>query len=291
MYMKLMIMPNSLDMVKNMIDKYDAVMIGIENLSINMPKYYSYEEFKEMYDICKQNGKEVFVALNKNMHNKDLDYLKEIMFKLEYLDVSGIMYYDVALVNIKLENNLKTSLVWGQEHLTTNAITSNFWNSYGADYTLVSSEITSDEVLEMQKESKSKLIVTVFGHLPMFVSERHLVKNYLKTFDLKDNSEINYIENSGNIYPIIDNDLGTISYSSHVLNGINEVLKFREIGINYILLNPFLISDNDFKIVLDLFNSVNGDNIENYSKQIEEMFNTDYGFFNKETIYKVKKND
>lgn len=291
MYMKLMIMPNSLDMVKNMIDKYDAVMIGIENLSINMPKYYSYEEFKEMYDICKQNGKEVFVALNKNMHNKDLDYLKEIMFKLEYLDVSGIMYYDVALVNIKLENNLKTSLVWGQEHLTTNAITSNFWNSYGADYTLVSSEITSDEVLEMQKESKSKLIVTVFGHLPMFVSERHLVKNYLKTFDLKDNSEINYIENSGNIYPIIDNDLGTISYSSHVLNGINEVLKFREIGINYILLNPFLISDSDFKIVLDLFNSVNGDNIENYSKQIEEMFNTDYGFFNKETIYKVKKND
>lgn len=289
--MKLMIMPNSLDMVKNMIDKYDAVMIGIENLSINMPKYYSYEEFKEMYDICKQNGKEVFVALNKNMHNKDLDYLKEIMFKLEYLDVSGIMYYDVALVNIKLENNLKTSLVWGQEHLTTNAITSNFWNSYGADYTLVSSEITSDEVLEMQKESKSKLIVTVFGHLPMFVSERHLVKNYLKTFDLKDNSEINYIENSGNIYPIIDNDLGTISYSSHVLNGINEVLKFREIGINYILLNPFLISDSDFKIVLDLFNSVNGDNIENYSKQIEEMFNTDYGFFNKETIYKVKKND
>lgn len=291
MYMKLMIMPNSLDMVKNMIDKYDAVMIGIENLSINMPKYYSYEEFKEMYDICKQNGKEVFVALNKNMHNKDLDYLKEIMFKLEYLDVSGIMYYDVALVNIKLENNLKTSLVWGQEHLTTNAITSNFWNSYGADYTLVSSEITSDEVLEMQKESKSKLIVTVFGHLPMFVSERHLVKNYLKTFDLKDNSEINYIENSGNIYPIIDNDLGTISYSSHVLNGINEVLKFREIGINYILLNPFLISDNDFKIVLDLFNSVNRDNVENYSKQIEEMFNTDYGFFNKETIYKVKKND
>lgn len=288
--MKIIVMPSSLDMIKKMIDKFDAVMVGLESLSINMPTYYNYEEFLSIYNICKENKKEVFVALNKNMHNKDLDYLKEMMFKLDKLDIEGIMYYDIALVNIKLENNLKTPLVWGQEHLTTNYITSNFWSKFGSSYTLVSSEITKEEIFEMKKNSLSKLIVTVFGYLPMFVSERHLVKNYLKTFSLEDDSKINYIEKEGNIYPIIDNEYGTTSFSSHILNGINEVLDFKKSDIGYILLNSFLVEDDKFSMVLDLFNNVNENNLDEYSKKIESSFNTDYGFLNKETIYKVKKN-
>ena len=289
--MKLMIMPNSINMLKKNLGKYTSIIIGIENLSINMPKYFSYQEFIEIYNFCKENNVEIFVALNKNMHNKDLEYLKEIMFKLEELDIKGIIYYDIALVNIKLEHNLKTPLVWGQEHLTTNPITSNFWYNFGSEYTLVSNEITKEEIIEMKKNSKSELIVTVFGYLPMFVSERHLVKNYLKTFNLSDNSSINYIENDGNIYPIIDNELGTIAFSAHILNGINEVLEFKKQGIDYILLNSFLIEDDDFEMVLDLFNSVNEDNVSEYSKKIESKFKCDNGFLNKETIYKVKKND
>lgn len=289
--MKLMIMPNSINMLKKNLGKYTSIIIGIENLSINMPKYFSYQEFIEIYNFCKENNIEIFVALNKNMHNKDLEHLKEIMFKLEELDIKGIIYYDIALVNIKLENNLKTPLVWGQEHLTTNPITSNFWNNFGSKYTLVSNEITKEEIIEMKKNSKSELIVTVFGYLPMFVSERHLVKNYLKTFNLSDNSSINYIENDGNIYPIIDNELGTIAFSAHILNGINEALEFKKQGIDYILLNSFLIEDDDFEMVLDLFNSANEENISEYSKKIESKFKCDNGFLNKETIYKVKKND
>jgi len=289
--MKLMIMPKSLNMLKRNLGNFNSIMIGIEGLSINVPAYFSYEEFIEIYRFCKENNIEVFVALNKNMHNRDLGNLKEMMFKLEELEIAGIVYYDIAVVNIKLENNLKTPLAWGQEHLTTNSITSNFWNSYGSEYTLVSNEITKEEILEMKKTSLSKLIVTVFGHLPMFVSERHLIKNYLKTFDLEDDSEVNYIENGGNIYPIIDSDFGTIAYSAHILNGINEVLEFKENGIDYILLNPHLIEEDKFEMVLDLFNNVGSDNVLEYSQKIEQNFNCDNGFLNKETIYRVKKND
>ena len=79
---------------------------------------------------------------------------------------------------------------------------------------MLSSEITLDEVKEIEKEAKAKLMLPVFGYLPMFVSRRHLVKNYLETFNLEDNSKINYIEKEGKIYPIIDNEEGTIAYSS-----------------------------------------------------------------------------
>lgn len=288
--MKIMIMPSSLELMKKAINKFDSVMLGIKDLSVNMPVYYTFEEFLKIYNYLKENGKEVFVALNKNMHNKDIAFLKEIMFKLENLDIKGIIYYDIALVNIKEEYNLKTPLVWGQEHLTTNYITSNYWNKFGASYTLVSNEITKEEILEMKEHSLSKLIVTVFGYLPMFVSERHLVKNYLKTFDLKDDSKVNYIEKEGNIYPIIDSDYGTFAFSSHILNGIKEALQFKDKGIDYILLNSFLIDDDKFIMVLDLFNNMDNSNILDSFRLIEDTFNTDNGFLNKETIYKVKKN-
>lgn len=289
--MKLMIMPNSISMLKQVINKIDAVMIGLDNLSVNMPIYFNYNEFLDIYNTCTQNNVEIFVALNKNMHNKDLELLKNIMFKLDKLNIKGIVYYDIAIVNIKLENNLKTDLVWGQEHLTTNYITANYWHKFGSEYTLVSNEITKAEILEIKEKSLPKLIVTLFGYLPMFVSERHLVKNYLKTFDLNDNSKVNYIEKENNIYPIIDSNEGTIAYSSYILNGIKEVPEFKKQKIDYILLNSFLINDSEFELVIDLFNDVDDDNKEECEQKIDDMFKTDYGFLDKKTIYKVKKND
>lgn len=289
--MKLMIMPNSISMLKQVINKIDAVMIGLDNLSVNMPIYFNYNEFLDIYNTCTQNNVEIFVALNKNMHNKDLELLKNIMFKLDKLNIKGIVYYDIAIVNIKLENNLKTDLVWGQEHLTTNYITANYWHKFGSEYTLVSNEITKAEILEIKEKSLPKLIVTLFGYLPMFVSERHLVKNYLKTFDLNDNSKVNYIEKENNIYPIIDSNEGTIAYSSYILNGIKEAPEFKKQKIDYILLNSFLINDSEFELVIDLFNDVDDDNKEECEQKIDDMFKTDYGFLDKKTIYKVKKND
>ena len=62
--MKIMIMPTSLNMLKKCIGKYNSVMVGIKDLSINMPKYFSYEEFLDIYNSCIENNIEVFVALN-----------------------------------------------------------------------------------------------------------------------------------------------------------------------------------------------------------------------------------
>ena len=36
-----------------------------------------------------------------------------------------------------------------------------------------------DNILEIRKNTQVKLMVNIFGYLPMFVSKRHIVKNYL----------------------------------------------------------------------------------------------------------------
>ena len=284
--MKLLIMPRSIDQAVSLIEHIDGMIVGLKNMSVYMPSYYSYDEIVRFVNIAKKFNKEIFVSLNKNMFNEDLKYLKEILIKLDDLKLNGILYYDISIVNIKKEEKLVTPLVWNQEHLTTNYLTSNFWYEHGAKYTMLSSEITLDEVKEIEKEAKAKLMLPVFGYLPMFVSRRHLVKNYLETFNLEDNSKINYIEKEGKIYPIIDNEEGTIAYSSKCLNGILETLK---LDIDYIVLNSFNINDKVFRDVVFMYSVVNDTNALEFKEKIEEMLDTDLGFLYKETVYKVKK--
>lgn len=284
--MKLLIMPKSIDQIESLIEDIDGVIVGIKDLSINQPAYFTLDEIKKINEIIKNNGKEIFVSLNKNMFNKDLEILEYTLLQLDNLKLNGILYYDIAIVNFKKNLKLVTPLVWNQEHLTTNYLTSNFWYEYGAKYTMLSSEITIDEINEIALNTNAKTMVPIFGYLPMFVSRRHLVKNYLDTFKIKDDSNINYIEKENKTYAIIDSNDGTIAYSNKCLNGINETLK---LNVDYIVLNSFNINNATFKRVVSMYNIVNESNVQEFKEEIDKMLDTDTGFLYKETVYEVKK--
>ena len=268
-------------------DAADGYIVGVKSLSVNY-KNYSLDKLKQISELCSNNNKELFVSLNKNMHNTDLEYLKEVLLLIDTLNVKGIIFYDVALVNMHEKLHLKTPLVWGQEHFTTNYQTMDFWYHYGAKYSLVSAEITLDEILEIAKKTKASLIIPIFGYLSMFISKRHLVKNYLKTFSLKDNSDINYMFKEGKLYPIIDNKDGVVVYSSQILNGLSEMLILKEAGIPYVYLNAFKI--DNMQEIIKLFKDADKGNVLEYEAKINNMLegNTDKGFLYKETVYKVK---
>ena len=60
---------------------------------------------EELITICNENDKEIFISLNKNMFNKDLEILEYTLLQLDNLKLNGILYYDIAIVNFK--KNLK----------------------------------------------------------------------------------------------------------------------------------------------------------------------------------------
>lgn len=275
--MKTLVIPNSLEIIDKL--NCDGVIIGIKDLSINLPCYFDISEIKKI-------NKDIFICLNKNIHNSELELLEKTLVELSKYDIKGIIFYDLAVVNIVKRLNLGFELIWNQEHMTNNYYTINFWNESGVSTTWVSNDITLREMKEIKENTSSKLMITLFGYIPMMASRRHLVKNYLKTFDLNDNSKINYIEKEGNIYPLVDDELGTVCYTSFILNGLKEKLL---LDYDYIVLNSFLISNEDFIKVLDIFNQVNSDNVDKLESVINNMFNnTKKGFFYEETVYKLK---
>lgn len=275
---KLMLIPSD----KKFNYNCDSYLIGIDGLSVNMPIYFSVDEVEELV-----LDKELFIALNKNMHSDDLEVLESTLVRLSKLNIKGVFFYDIAVLSIVKRLGLNIPLVWAQEHMTNNYMSVNFWKDKGVDYTLISEEISSRDIIEIKNNSNSKLIVPIFGYFPMFVSRRHLKKNYLDRFGLSDDSSINFITKEGFTYPIVDSSVTTV-YTSSYLNGIKDFVKFSDSGIDYVLLNSFLTCDK-IDEVLNMFKSVNNDNKEEYFDSISNMFgNVDTFFLHKESIYKVK---
>lgn len=279
---------NHLSDYKEIKKNCDGLILGIDGLSLLFPSY-SKEELETFLPILKKENKEIFLALNKNMHAKDLKQLEETMLFFEQ-KVDGFLYYDIAVVELKQKHHLKTPLIWGQEHLTTNYLTANYWYQFGADYTFVSGEITLEEIVEMKKKTKSKLIVPIFGRLPMFVSLRPLVKNYYRYFQVPFEEAKYSMKKEGKNYPIVDSKQGTIVYSGHYLNGLKESLILRKEEMDYFYCNPFDLDIVIFSKILESFYQVKGENVEEKEQEIENLLerNTDKGFLYKETVYKVK---
>lgn len=265
---KVAVIINNIKEAKDIQDYIDAFLLPIENLSINYIHTFSLEQIKEI----KKLNKEIFIIINKNIHNKELFLLEKTLKEIENLNINGIVFYDIALVNLKQKMHLKTPLVWNQEHLTTNYGTVNYWYNKGVEYAYLSSELTKREIDEIKNNAKAKLFVNVFGYIPMFTSKRHLVNNYLETFNLKSKHQ-NTIRKEGKIYPINDTNLGTTVYSNYILNAVD--IDFNK--IDYLVFNSNLIDEKDFINVL-----------KDYKEKQKNKFPKETGFLYQETIYKVK---
>lgn len=277
-----LIIPNNLKQIIDNIDLIDGVILSLKGFSVNTLYQVSMDELDNLFKILK--NKEIFISLNKNIENNELEILEKILLELNKYPIKGVLYSDTAFVTFKDELNY--DLVWAQEHLTTNYETINYWNSFGVNYTYLSSDITLNEINSIRDNTNVKLIANIFGYVPMFTSKRHLVKNYLNTFNIKDNSFINYIKKEGKVYPIIDND-HTCVFTNNILNAINE---YFNMNVDYFVINGFLIEDNKFNKALKIIHNINKDNVIDSFNKINELFlNTDSIFLYKETISRVKK--
>ena len=95
---KLIVSANSKKHLMELLKKdIDGVILSITNLSVN-DSYYVDVDF---LDTVNFGNKEVFVSLNKLMHNDDLEQLRIVMNKLKSKNVK-ILFYDMAVYNIVL---------------------------------------------------------------------------------------------------------------------------------------------------------------------------------------------
>ena len=263
----------------------DAFIFGLKNYSSGYRNNLTIDEIK---DLRKKYNGELFIAINKNIFNKELEELEKIMITLDEIKINGILFYDLAILSIRNRLKLSVPLVWNQTHMVTNYNTCNYYYDKGCEFCVLASEITLDEIKEIKSKTKMHLFMNVLGYQIMGYSRRHLLDNYFKSTGKQRVKDSYVIKNKDEDYIIDEEENGNAIYYGKPLNGSNVVLNT---DVDYLILNDNIFEKDIFSKSLELFKKLIDTKDEKYIDDIDKLVGDNRGFFFKKTIYKVKKDD
>ena len=279
--MKILVEPKS-KIIENI--KCDGLILALNNYAVESVVYFDLDEIKEI----KKSNLEIFVKVNRNFFNEDIDGLKEVLKELDNIGINGVFFYDLAVLQIKKELDLKLPLIWNQTHMVNNYRTCDYYYSKGVEYALLGKEITLDEIKEIIEKSKISCMVEVISIPSVAFSKRKLVTNYYK--DLGKDGDNNLLVKekvTGDFYKVIEDDYGTCFYLNKITNGTSVIKDLYDVNCPYIILREYGI-DNFNELVDDTYSYVSGGCIDsNYLSKYEKLGDST-NFFFKKTIYKVK---
>ena len=276
--MKILVEPLSLEHMEKL-EKKDigGFIVGIDKYSIFQSLKLSIEELSNI-----KTNKELYISLNKPIHNSELEELKNILISLSSMNINGVLFEDVCVFKMCKDLNLDINLIWASNHLPTNSVTCNYWNNKGCVGSLLSTDIMLSDYINIKKNTNMIIMVYLYGYIPIFESSRTLVTNYLKHINKSSDSNIFYMheKKSDKYYPIYEEYDNTF-ITEDVLNGINVVNDLKENNIDYIVLNSLMHEEDKFSKVLEEY-------IEALNGKVFDKKDIFTGFLFKESIFKVK---
>ena len=69
--------------------KCDEFILALSNYSVQSIKYYDLDEIK---NIRNKSNKEIFIKINKNIFNNEIDKLRDILIELDKMNIYGIFF-------------------------------------------------------------------------------------------------------------------------------------------------------------------------------------------------------
>ena len=275
--MKILVEPLTINHLYEL-DKKDigGFIVGIERFSIFQSLKLKVDDIKNI-----RTNKELYVFINKPIHNDELDEIKDILISLSKMNISGILFEDISIYKINKDLNLGLNLIWASNHLPTNSYSCNYWNKKGCSGVLLSTELMVTDFVNIKKNTNMNVFVYLYGYVPIFESSRTLVTNYLKHIGSNNSSNKYYMyEKERNKYYPIYEEYDNTFITEDILNGINVVSDLKD--IDYIVLNSLMHEE-------DYFNNVVDEYIEAINGKIFNKKDVFTGFLFKESIFKVKE--
>lgn len=285
--MKLLIEPSNKN--KLYLDIVDGVILPLDDLAVESNIYFTLEEIEKISK--NYNDREIFVKINKNLMNNDIDKVRDALIKLDKLKVKGIFFYDLAILQLKKELNLDVDLVWNQTHMVNNYKTCNYYFEKGVKYALLGKEITLDEIKEILEKSKIISMVEVVSRPSVAFSKRKLVSNYLKNEGRALENKLTIKEKiTDTFYDVVEDKNGTSFYLNRIMNGTSIIKELFDNECSYIIFREYGLEDNFFQLIIDTKKYILNGCLENDYVDKYKILGDDTNFFFKKTIYRVKKN-
>lgn len=258
----------------------NAFIFCLKNLSSFTKESFSIKEISDIKH--KYKDLDIYVSIDKHIFNRDISYLKDCLKELDFLDIKGIMFYDLSILQLKQELNLKTDLIWAPNFLVTNYKTCNFYQKLGVSSVVISNCILLSDIEKILKNVKFSCFINAFGYQLMSLSDRKLVSNYFKEIKETDNKKNHYMKENGRKFEIVENENCTFTLSDKVFDISSCIKSLNKYNPNLIL-DEISIPHTKFIKILKIY-------LNNPKKEeIEKVIKTDLMFLNTNTIVRVKK--
>lgn len=276
---KIIVVPNSKEELAKLLEKdIDGIILNIKNFSVNASYYVNIDELES---IIKKSTKEIFVSLNKMIKNKDIKDLEIILTKLNKLNIKGILFYDLAVFQLAQELKITKDLIIYQNHSNNSIYSNNFFFNLGITGSLISNDITLEEIYAIKRKTNMKVMLPVYGHLPMAYSNRYLLTSYFTYLNHPQNNNNYYLKDNNDFHIIKEETEGSTIYNCNILNLDFEFKSIVENNIDYVILfHEFVDNDTYAKTVDKYLWFKQG----NYLKEPTDSYKA---FANHKTIYKV----
>lgn len=242
-------------LIANNSEQMDKIIVGANQFGLRQVVDFSIEDIKVVTDFAHKFEIKCYVAVNKLMHNRDLQPLTEYLHKLATNGVDGVIFSDLAVPQIIETENLDFETIYSTETTITNSSFTRFAQTNGLTGVETAKEITLEEVNELAAEKSSQVMVQIHGHLYMYQSIRNIVDNFSQ-FQGKDMSADEmylYDPERKKSYPLIQNAQGTHMLASNNLAMINKLDELDLENIDSLRIDPLLYTPTEYNEIVELY--------------------------------------
>ncbi len=306
---ELLVTPKSVEHIKALAEAgADAFVIGEQQFGLRLAGEFTVDDVKEATEIIHSLNKKVYVSVNALFHNDRLDALDHYLKEMQEIGVDALIFGDPAVVMAVRELGITIPLHWNPETTATNWFQANYWAERGAVRTVLSRELSLEEVIETKENAKPEIEVQVHGMTCMFQSKRKLLGNYFlyrdEAMEIENRKENKNMflhdKERKNKYPIYEDLNGTHIFSPNDMCLIDELTELFEAGIDTLKFDGVLQSEEYITTVTNLYRQaidayfdqgedayeeIKDDLLEKIEEIQPQLRPLDTGFIFKETVY------
>ena len=219
---------------KALLDKIAPIVDGVIIGRLFTSAYdYSLQEIKEIAEYCHENYLKCYIAMDNFISEDDLETLDAYLSFIRELDVSGIYFHDLGVMERAIPYGLLSRLIYDGKTVLCNTLDTAFILSQGIQSAVISRELTLSEVRHIVHNNSGKVDMQIFGHLRMSYSRRKFLTNYFneigKEYDYLNKDTLKLVEEKRDYaLPIMEDDQGTMIYTDYIFEMFRELCELKD---------------------------------------------------------------
>ena len=219
---------------KSLLEKVEPIVDGIVIGGLFTSAYhYSLEEIRDIAEYCKENSLKCYIAMDNFISEDDLETLDAYLAFIRELDVDGIYFHDLGVIERAIPYGLLPKLIYDGKTVLCNTLDTAFMLNQGIQSAVISRELTLPEVKHIVQNNSGRVDMQIFGHLRMSYSRRKFLTNYFKQigkeYDYLNKETLKLVEEKRDYaLPIMEDDQGTMIYTDYIFEMFRELCDLRD---------------------------------------------------------------